>query len=103
MSIVFLAVTGHSFTVGEKTDVRSPLASIEREESVLYKVGEALIVRLESVAGPALRSHPFADLSDGILITGRALREAGLLMVLYVFIFALVSSVLLGRRELAFS
>ena len=100
-AIVLLSATGHYFTVSEKSDSRSPIAALQQDESFLYRVGEALIVRLEYIAGPALRAHPFADLSDGILITGKALGQAGALMLIYVAVLALVSSAVLSRRELA--
>ncbi len=101
MAVLLLSFTGHYFIVSEKTDDRSPIVAVQHEESWLYEVGEALIVRLEAIAGPALRSNPFADLSDGILITGGALGEAAGLMLLYVAILGVISSLLLNRRELA--
>ena len=104
-SIIVISMAGHYFAMASspKYAVEHHHHGEEQEKpSILEKISEKAVKRMEVVIAPAMELAPLDSLSDGILVswrfTGRAVL---LLLVVYPAFFSVFGNYFLNRRELA--
>lgn len=104
VAVLCVALIGHSVT--QSLDQEIGIHSDDQERSgisrVLNHAGERLIEATEHVAGPAFGHNPLPMLADGIRVRWRDVGQAAwVLLLIYCGLPAVLSNVVLRRRELA--